>query len=397
MPLGSTPLSELAADLSSGAATSRDLVERALAAIAAPEGEGARAFVFLDAGRARAEADASDALRRAGVVPSPLAGLPVSMKDLFDVAGEVTTAASPDARGRGARRARLDGGRQAPGGRRHRARAHQPHRIRLFRDRHQPAFRHAEKPLGPLPAGASRGDRPRAPRSRSPTAWPPPPSAAIPAARCASRQRFAASPGSRPRPDGFRSTARSRYRRRSIRRGRSPPASPAAPCSTRRWRAATSGTAPHRCRSGVCASVCRRRSSRTGWTDAVGAAPSGRRWTGCRPPGLHAGRTSPSSRSRRFAEVSAAGGILGAEAWALHRERLAAKGNMVDPRVRDADRAGRQDLGRRPAGRDPGARGHPGAGGRDRCRLRRAADADGRHRRAADRRHRGERRAVLAR
>ena len=35
-----------------------------------------------------------------------------------------------------------------------------------------------------------------------------------------------------------------------------------------------------------------------------------------------------------IAEVSAAGGILGAEAYALHRDRLAAKGNMVDPRVR---------------------------------------------------------------
>ena len=95
MSLGSTPLSEFAEDLSSGATTSRELVEQALAAIDAPEGEGARAFVFCNADRARAEADASDALRQAGVVPSPLAGLPVSMKDLFDVAGEVTTAASP--------------------------------------------------------------------------------------------------------------------------------------------------------------------------------------------------------------------------------------------------------------------------------------------------------------
>ncbi len=95
MPLGSTPLAALAADLSSGAATSRALVEQALAAAEAPDGEGARTFVFCDADRARAEAEASDALRKAGVVPSPLAGLPVSMKDLFDVAGEITAAASP--------------------------------------------------------------------------------------------------------------------------------------------------------------------------------------------------------------------------------------------------------------------------------------------------------------
>ncbi len=45
-------------------------------------------------GRARAEAEASDRLREAGLVASPVAGLPMSVKDLFDVAGEVTTAGS---------------------------------------------------------------------------------------------------------------------------------------------------------------------------------------------------------------------------------------------------------------------------------------------------------------
>ena len=43
---------------------------------------------------ARAEADASDALRAAGVVRSPVEGLPVSVKDLFDVGGDVTLAGS---------------------------------------------------------------------------------------------------------------------------------------------------------------------------------------------------------------------------------------------------------------------------------------------------------------
>ncbi len=41
-----------------------------------------------------AAADAQDRLRRAGYVASPLAGLPVSIKDLFDVAGEVSLAGS---------------------------------------------------------------------------------------------------------------------------------------------------------------------------------------------------------------------------------------------------------------------------------------------------------------
>ena len=51
-------------------------------------------FIGLDADKVRAQARASDTLRKAGIVPSPLAGLPISIKDLFDVAGEVTSAGS---------------------------------------------------------------------------------------------------------------------------------------------------------------------------------------------------------------------------------------------------------------------------------------------------------------
>ena len=74
--------------------TSRELVEQALARIADPAGEGARAFVKVYAETARAEADHSDRLRRAGIVRSPIEGLPVSVKDLFDVGGDVTRAGS---------------------------------------------------------------------------------------------------------------------------------------------------------------------------------------------------------------------------------------------------------------------------------------------------------------
>src|SRR5215211_6923323 len=62
--------------------------------IADPEGEGARTFTKVYADSVRAAADAQDQLRQAGYVASPLAGLPVSIKDLFDVAGEVTLAGS---------------------------------------------------------------------------------------------------------------------------------------------------------------------------------------------------------------------------------------------------------------------------------------------------------------
>jgi aspartyl-tRNA(Asn)/glutamyl-tRNA(Gln) amidotransferase subunit A len=84
----------LAADLAAGRTTSRALTEAALARIADPSGEGARTFVKVYGDTARAAADAQDRLRAAGYVASPLAGLPVSIKDLFDVAGECTLAGS---------------------------------------------------------------------------------------------------------------------------------------------------------------------------------------------------------------------------------------------------------------------------------------------------------------
>lgn len=84
----------LGKDLAAGRTTSRALVEEALAKIADPEGEGARAFLKVYAGMALAEADHSDRLRSAGIVRSPVEGIPVSVKDLYDVAGDVTRAGS---------------------------------------------------------------------------------------------------------------------------------------------------------------------------------------------------------------------------------------------------------------------------------------------------------------
>ena len=84
----------LAEDLAAGRTTSRALIEAALARIADPTGEGARTFIKVYSDTARAAADAQDRLRAAGYVASPLAGLPVSIKDLFDVAGERTLAGS---------------------------------------------------------------------------------------------------------------------------------------------------------------------------------------------------------------------------------------------------------------------------------------------------------------
>src|SRR6266853_4041340 len=85
---------DITADLANGRTSSRELIEAALAQIADPAGEEARTFVKVYGDSARAVADAQDRLRKAGHIASPLAGLPVSLKDLFDVAGDRTLAGS---------------------------------------------------------------------------------------------------------------------------------------------------------------------------------------------------------------------------------------------------------------------------------------------------------------
>src|SRR6266567_897606 len=57
-------------------------------------GEGGRVFLKVHAADALAAADFYDRRRAHGAPPSPFAGIPVSIKDLFDIAGGVTTAGS---------------------------------------------------------------------------------------------------------------------------------------------------------------------------------------------------------------------------------------------------------------------------------------------------------------
>jgi len=87
-------LRELAHRLSAREITSRQLIEEALAAIKDPRGEGARVFLAVHENEALAAADRVDALRRSGVNPGGLSGIPISIKDLFDEAGVVTLGAS---------------------------------------------------------------------------------------------------------------------------------------------------------------------------------------------------------------------------------------------------------------------------------------------------------------
>lgn len=75
------------------AAASRAAVDECLARARDPAGQGRVAYrrLYDDA---VATADAQDGLARAGRAPGPHAGVPISVKDLFDMAGEPTPAGS---------------------------------------------------------------------------------------------------------------------------------------------------------------------------------------------------------------------------------------------------------------------------------------------------------------
>jgi aspartyl-tRNA(Asn)/glutamyl-tRNA(Gln) amidotransferase subunit A len=87
-------IDELAQALAEGTTTSRRLIEESLLRINDPGGEGGRAFIRVHADQARAMADAADLLRRANRAPGRYAGIPIAVKDLFDIAGEPTPAGS---------------------------------------------------------------------------------------------------------------------------------------------------------------------------------------------------------------------------------------------------------------------------------------------------------------
>ena len=331
MPLGSRPLASLAADLASGATTSRDLVEAAIAAAEDRDGEGDRVFLRLDAERARAEAEASDRLRAAGIVASPLAGLPVSIKDLFDVAGEVTTAASrtladmPPARRDSAVVARIRAAGGIPFG-----------RTNLTEFAYSgiginPHFGTPKNPWdrarGRIPGGSSAGaavsvtDGMAAAALGSDTGG----SVRIPAALCGLT--------------GFKTTT-----------GRIPldgvfplsntldsagPLAPSVACcalldAVMAGRDPFAAAAPlpvKGMRLGVAATL-----AQDGMDGTVGAAFQAA-LSALSAAGA-AVRDIALEDMGRIPEVSVHGGILGAEAYALHRARLAERGTMVDPRVR---------------------------------------------------------------
>ena len=157
--------------------------------IADPNGEGARACLTVYAETARAAADAADARAAHGVSLGPLDGTIVSIKDLFDVAGEPTRAGSKiladEAAAREGRRRR-----RAPAARRRRSVVAKTNMTEFaFPPRSAPIRISARRAIRATARGCRAARRP-APRSPLPTACARSPSAAIPAVRYGSRRRL---------------------------------------------------------------------------------------------------------------------------------------------------------------------------------------------------------------
>ena len=90
---------ELASAIEAGDVSAREVVDAHIERIEEVDG-ALNAVVIRRFDAARAEADAADAARRAGATLGPLHGVPVVIKDQFDVAGLPTTFGTPSRRER---------------------------------------------------------------------------------------------------------------------------------------------------------------------------------------------------------------------------------------------------------------------------------------------------------
>src|SRR5450759_3491575 len=89
-----TTIAELRRRLDAGEVRSVELTDACFDRILQAGEQGKRTFVRLYEDAARASAIAQDELMSVGLRLSPLAGIPLSIKDLFDVAGEETLGGS---------------------------------------------------------------------------------------------------------------------------------------------------------------------------------------------------------------------------------------------------------------------------------------------------------------
>ena len=94
-----TTIASLNTHFARGEDAPKALVERQIIRVADPSGEGARAFLALDQVAVEQSAQSSQLRFSSGKV-RPLEGITISIKDLFDVKGEVTGAGSTVLRSR---------------------------------------------------------------------------------------------------------------------------------------------------------------------------------------------------------------------------------------------------------------------------------------------------------
>ena len=93
------PIHALSQQIANGRLSPVDLVDECLARIQSLE-PSLHAFVSVDAGNARLAAEAADKSIRAGHRIGPLHGIPIAVKDLVEIEGQVTTGGSAAWRGR---------------------------------------------------------------------------------------------------------------------------------------------------------------------------------------------------------------------------------------------------------------------------------------------------------
>jgi aspartyl-tRNA(Asn)/glutamyl-tRNA(Gln) amidotransferase subunit A len=87
-------ITELQPALDRGETTSVELTQQALDRIQDESRDGAATFIEVFAEQALAAAKASDILRAAGLSRSLVEGLPMSVKNLHDIAGYITLGGS---------------------------------------------------------------------------------------------------------------------------------------------------------------------------------------------------------------------------------------------------------------------------------------------------------------
>ena len=84
----------LSLQLEAGEVSSTSLTSECLDRILDKAGEGALTFTMIDSERSFAQAKMQESLLKQGKRPSPLSGIPISIKNLFDLQGKVTIAGS---------------------------------------------------------------------------------------------------------------------------------------------------------------------------------------------------------------------------------------------------------------------------------------------------------------